>query len=104
LGRDIRLAWLRPRELVLLEFLAMHPGGPFRARSSSGHVWHGVGANERVVDVYVYWLRAKIEIDPANATYLVTVRGPSYLFDPPQNGSSSPAATPSNVNEPPTAR
>jgi Transcriptional regulatory protein, C terminal len=57
-----------------------------------------------MVDVYVYWLRAKIEIDPANPTHLVTVRGPSYLFDPPQNGSSSAAATPSNVNEPPTSR
>jgi two-component system phosphate regulon response regulator PhoB len=104
LGRDIRLASLRPRELVLLEFLAMHPRRPFSREELIRHVWHGVGANERVVDVYVYWLRAKIEIDPANPTHLVTVRGLNYLFDPPQNGSSSAAATPSNVNEPPTSR
>jgi two-component system phosphate regulon response regulator PhoB len=52
--------------LVLLEFLAMHPRRPFSREELIRHVWHGVGANERVVDVYVYWLRAKIEIDPAN--------------------------------------
>jgi DNA-binding response OmpR family regulator len=102
--RDGRLASLRPRELALLEFLAMHPGRAFSREELIKYVWHGVGANERVVDVYVYWLRAKIEIDPANPTHLVTVRGSGYLFDPPENASSSPAATPLNVNEPPTSR
>ncbi|HEX7613208.1 MAG TPA: response regulator transcription factor [Candidatus Limnocylindrales bacterium] len=102
--RDGRLAFLRPRELALLEFLAMHPGRAFSREELIRHVWHGVGANERVVDVYVYWLRAKIELDPANPTHLVTVRGSGYLFDPPEDASSSPGATPSNVNEPPTSR
>jgi DNA-binding response OmpR family regulator len=102
--RDGRLASLRPRELALLEFLAIHPGRAFSREELIRHVWHGVGANERVVDVYVYWLRAKIEMDPANPTHLVTVRGSGYLFDPPKNGSNSPVATPSNVNEPPTPR
>ena len=102
--RDGRLASLRPRELALLEFLAMHPGRAFSREELIKHVWHGVGANERVVDVYVYWLRAKIELDPANPLHLVTVRGSGYLFDPPANAYSSPAATPYNVNEPPTSR
>lgn len=102
--REGRLASLRPRELALLEFLAMHPGRAFSREELIRHVWHGVGANERVVDVYVYWLRAKIEMDPANPTHLVTVRGSGYLFDPPKNGFNSPVATPSNVNEPPTPR
>lgn len=102
--RDGRLAFLRPRELALLEFLAMHPGRAFSREELIRHVWHGVGANERLVDVYVYWLRTKIELDPANPTHLVTVRGSGYLFDPPEDASSSPGATPSNVNEPPTPR
>jgi DNA-binding response OmpR family regulator len=102
--RDGRLASLRPRELALLEFLAMHPGRAFSREELIRHVWHGVGANERVVDVYVYWLRAKIEVDPANPTHLVTVRGSGYLFDPPENASSSAPATASNVNELPTPR
>jgi len=102
--RDGRLASLRPRELALLEFLAMHPGRAFSREELIKYVWHGVGANERVVDVYVYWLRAKIELDPASPTHLLTVRGGGYLFDPPDSASHSPATTPSNVNEPPTSR
>jgi DNA-binding response OmpR family regulator len=102
--RDGRLASLRPRELALLEFLAMHPGRAFSREELIKYVWHGVGANERVVDVYVYWLRAKIELDPASPTHLVTVRGSGYLFDPPENTSGLPTATRSNVNEPPTSR
>jgi DNA-binding response OmpR family regulator len=82
----------------------MHPGRAFSREELIRHVWHGVGANERLVDVYVYWLRAKIELDPANPAHLVTVRGSGYLFDPPEHASSSPGATPSNVNEPPTPR
>jgi DNA-binding response OmpR family regulator len=102
--RDGRLASLRPRELALLEFLAMNPGRAFSREELLRHVWHGVGANERVVDVHVYWLRSKIELDPANPTHLVTVRGSGYLFDPPASASRSPAETPSNVNEPPISR
>jgi DNA-binding response OmpR family regulator len=102
--RDGRLASLSPRELALLEFLAMHPGRAFSREELIRHVRHGVGANERVVDVYVYWLRTKIEHDPANPIHLVTVRGSGYLFDPPKNATTSPAATQSNVNEPPIPR
>lgn len=102
--RDGRLASLRPRELALLEFLAMHPGRAFSREELIRHVWHGVGANERVVDVYVYWLRAKIEQDPANPTRLVTVRGSGYLFDPPKSGTDSTSWSASNVNKSPTVR
>ena len=104
--RDGRLASLRPRELALLEFLAMHPGRAFSREELLKHVWHDVSANERVVDVYVYWLRAKIELDPANPSHLVTVRGSGYLFDPPKAFAAygAPAFSPANVNEPPTPR
>jgi two-component system OmpR family response regulator len=112
--RDGRLLSLRPKELALLEFLAMHPGRAFTREELLRHVWHDAVGNERMVDVYVFWLRSKIERDHANPIHLVTVRGSGYLFDPPKTQPSEPAgrdatfdgrlAGLSNVNEPPTQR
>jgi DNA-binding response OmpR family regulator len=82
--RDGRLMSLRPKELALLEYLAMHPGRAFTREELLRHVWHDVIGNERMVDVYVFWLRAKIERDAANPVHLLTVRGSGYLFDPPR--------------------
>ena len=71
--------------------------GPRASREELLHnVWRGVTGNERMVDVYVFWLRTKIERDPANPVHLITVRGSGYLFDPPSADQS--------VNEPPTRR
>jgi two-component system, OmpR family, response regulator MtrA len=81
--RDGRLLSLRPKELSLLEFLAAHPGRAFSRAELLKHVWLGATGNGRMVDVYVFWLRSKIERDPANPIRLVTVRGSGYLFDPP---------------------
>jgi DNA-binding response OmpR family regulator len=92
--RDGRLMSLRPKELALLEFLAMHPGRAFNREELLRHVWGDALANERTVDVYVFWLRAKIERDAANPIHLVTVRGSGYLFDPPPPPSTSGAASP----------
>jgi DNA-binding response OmpR family regulator len=94
--RDGHLMSLRPKELALLEFLALHPGRAFSREELLHNVWRGVTGNERMVDVYVFWLRTKIERDPANPVHLVTVRGSGYLFDPPSADES--------VNEPPTRR
>ncbi len=105
--RDGRLASLRPKEMDLLEFLAMHPGRAYTREELLQAVWHDATANERTVDVYVFWLRSKIERDPANPRHLVTVRGSGYLFDPPKSGTGgvdSPAQRQANVNEPPTQR
>jgi DNA-binding response OmpR family regulator len=108
--RNGQLTSLRPKELALLEFLAMHPGRAFTREELLKSVWHDGAANERMVDVYVFWLRAKIERDAANPVYLVTVRGSGYLFDPPrvespgEHQAKSAALHVQNVNEPPTAR
>jgi DNA-binding response OmpR family regulator len=32
------------------------------------------------VDVYVRWLREKLEVDPANPQLILTVRGVGYRF------------------------
>ena len=81
--REGRLLTLRPKELALLEFLAGHPGRAFSRDELLRHVWRGAAGYERMVDVYVFWLRAKIETDPANPAHLLTVRGSGYLFEPP---------------------
>jgi DNA-binding response OmpR family regulator len=95
--RDGQLMSLRPKELALLEYLAMHPGRAFSRDELLRHVWHESAGNERMVDVYVFWLRSKIEKDAANPVHLVTVRGSGYLFDPPRPTAAS-------VNKPPTPR
>jgi DNA-binding response OmpR family regulator len=112
--RDGRLISLRPKELALLEFFAMHPGRAFSREELLRHVWHDAAGNERMVDVYVFWLRARIEQDAANPTRLVTVRGSGYLFDPPVTPAVSVVAAaagtapdrdaPANVNDQPTSR
>jgi DNA-binding response OmpR family regulator len=89
--RDGRLMSLRPKELALLEFLAMHPGRAFNREELLRHVWGDTLGNERTVDVYVFWLRAKIERDAANPIHLVTVRGSGYLFDPPRPATATTA-------------
>jgi two-component system OmpR family response regulator len=88
---------LRPKELALLEYLAMHPGRAFSRDELLRHVWHESAGNERMVDVYVFWLRSKIEKDASNPVHLVTVRGSGYLFDPPRPAAAS-------VNKSPTPR
>ena len=87
--RGGRLTPLRPKELALLEFLAMHPGRAFTREELLRHVWHDAAGNERMVDVYVFWLRSKIERDAANPIHLLTVRGSGYLFDPPRPTTAS---------------
>jgi DNA-binding response OmpR family regulator len=112
--RDGHLISLRPKELALLEFLAVHPGRAFTRGELLKHVWHDEVSHGRMVDVYVFWLRSKIERDPAGPVHLVTVRGSGYLFDPPRTPAvdlagydatpgGRPPGTP-NVNEPPTQR
>jgi DNA-binding response OmpR family regulator len=39
--------------------------------------------DSRTVDVHIRWLREKIEADPARPTYIQTVRGVGYRFEPP---------------------
>jgi DNA-binding response OmpR family regulator len=98
--RDGHLLSLRPKELALLEFLALHPGRAYSREELLENVWRDAPGHERMVDVYVFWLRAKIERDPSNPAHLLTVRGSGYLFDAPV----SPDADVPNVNEPPTRR
>ncbi|MEO0487688.1 MAG: response regulator transcription factor [Pseudomonadota bacterium] len=71
-------------EMEVLRFLIASPGTIF-SRSDilaiSRTRQHG-GADDRSVDNLVKRLRRKIETDPANARYIVTVWGKGYRIDP----------------------
>ncbi len=67
-------------EAGLMRVLAAEPGLPISrevlAERSSGAV------NDRTIDVQVTRLRRKIEEDPRNPRYLLTVRGEGYMLMP----------------------
>ena len=66
---------LTDREREMLQMLAAAAGATISRDALGGS---GGAANERTVDVQVNRLRRKIELDPANPTYLQTVRGLGY--------------------------
>ncbi|MCE5321799.1 response regulator transcription factor [bacterium] len=72
---------LRPKEFALLEILLAGKGRVFDRDSLLEKVW---GEDEYIdhgtIDVHVRRLREKIETDPANPRYVVTVRGVGYKF------------------------
>ncbi len=71
------------REFELLVFLASNQGRVFTREQLLHSVW-GIeyAGNTRTVDVHIRWLRKKIELDPSNPDYLITMRGVGYRMDP----------------------
>jgi DNA-binding response OmpR family regulator len=66
-----------------LHCLVSHPNRPFSRDALIEMVWgydSDVG-NDRTIDVHIRHLREKLEDDPANPTWLVTVRGIGYKFE-----------------------
>ena len=73
---------LSPKEFELLSFLATNRGQVFSRDILLDRVWgYEYVGDTRTVDVHVRWLRQKIETDPSNPTYLLTVRGVGYKFE-----------------------
>jgi two-component system alkaline phosphatase synthesis response regulator PhoP len=80
-GRPVDLT---PTEFRLLRYLLSHPDRPFSRGALIEAVWgydSEIG-NERTVDVHVRHLRKKLEDDPADPRWFVTVRGVGYKFQP----------------------
>jgi DNA-binding response OmpR family regulator len=74
---------LTPTEFRLLRYLVAHPGRPLSRAMLIEAVWgyaSDVGS-DRTVDVHIRHLREKLEQDPANPRWLVTVRGVGYMFE-----------------------
>ncbi|HEU5044698.1 MAG TPA: response regulator transcription factor [Nocardioidaceae bacterium] len=79
-GEDVRLPL---KEFELLEMFLRNPGRVLTRGQLIDRVWGSdyVG-DTKTLDVHVKRLRAKIEPDPSTPSYLVTVRGLGYRFDP----------------------
>jgi two-component system response regulator RegX3 len=78
-GRGVSLPL---KEFDLLELLLRNAGRVLTRGQLIDRVWGAdyVG-DTKTLDVHVKRLRGKIEPDPANPKYLVTVRGLGYKFD-----------------------
>jgi len=79
LGKTLEV---RPKEFELFLYMAQNRGKALSRDRILQEVWgwNYIGES-RTVDVHIRWLRQKIEVDPANPTRLVTVRGSGYMFE-----------------------
>lgn len=70
---------LTSSEYGILTFLAHHPGKAFSRQAILAALWdESPVGDERAIDVHVHNIREKIEPDPKEPTYLLTVRGFGY--------------------------
>jgi DNA-binding response OmpR family regulator len=70
---------LTAREFDLLEFFARHPGRVFTRSQLLDHVWgYAHDGYEHTVNTHINRLRGKIEVDPANPRFILTVWGVGY--------------------------
>ena len=78
-GARVKLAL---KEFELLEMLLRNAGRVMTRGQLIDRIWGAdyVG-DTKTLDVHVKRLRTKIEPDPANPRYLVTVRGLGYKFE-----------------------
>jgi len=68
-------------EFELLRTLAAHPGRVYNRRMLLEALWGGADYREpRTIDVHVRHLREKLERDPREPEYILTVRGVGYRF------------------------
>jgi two-component system, OmpR family, alkaline phosphatase synthesis response regulator PhoP len=78
-GRAVRLS---AQEFKLLVHLVRHPGVVLSRDELLDAVWGYQATPEtRTVDVHVSWLRQKLEPDPHNPRFIVTVYGLGYRFE-----------------------
>jgi DNA-binding response OmpR family regulator len=77
-----QLLSLTPIEFRLLRHLASHANRPFERGALIEAIWGYEDDinNDRTVDVHIRHLREKLEDDPANPRWVVTVRGLGYKF------------------------
>jgi two-component system, OmpR family, phosphate regulon response regulator PhoB len=70
---------LSPKEFRLLELFMSHPRRVWSREQLLEKIWGTdfVG-DSKTVDVHMRWLREKLETDPSDPKYLVTVRGFGY--------------------------
>jgi DNA-binding response OmpR family regulator len=89
-GRRIDLT---SREFDLLYFFAKHPDKVFSRIDLLNQVWgYQRDGYEHTVNTHINRLRTKIEADPAQPRWILTVWGHGYKFSP-QRGTSDESAS-----------
>jgi DNA-binding response OmpR family regulator len=88
LSRQVKLLGqplhLTTSEYGILLLLAKHPGKAYSRQAILSALWdESPVGDERAVDVHIHNIREKIEEDPKNPTYLLTVRGFGYRLREP---------------------
>jgi two-component system, OmpR family, alkaline phosphatase synthesis response regulator PhoP len=72
---------LTAAEFEVLRSLAAHPGWVYSRQQIMEQLWDGEFYGEvRTADVHIRNIRRKIETDPQNPRYILTVRGMGYKF------------------------
>jgi two-component system, OmpR family, response regulator len=78
LGRPVQLTYV---EFELLRTLVSHPGRVYSRRMLLESLWGAADFREpRTIDVHIRHLREKLEEDPGEPEYILTVRGVGYRF------------------------
>ncbi len=72
---------LTPKQFDLLSFLARSPGRPYGRLELLSYVWgYDTSGYEHTVDTHINRLRSRIESDPSNPRFILTVWGIGYRF------------------------
>jgi two-component system phosphate regulon response regulator PhoB len=72
---------LSPKEYRLLDLFMGYPRRVWSREQLIDQVWGGdFMGDTKTVDVHIRWLREKLEVDPSQPEYLITVRGFGYRF------------------------
>ena len=72
---------LKPKEFDLLVYFMRHPGVAMTREALLREVWgYEYRVDTRTVDVHIRWLRKKLEEDPSDPDWILTVRGHGYRF------------------------
>ena len=72
---------LTTREVELIRYLVMHANDPVSRDALLENVWrYEYSTNTRTVDVHISKLRGKIELQPEDPRYLVTLHGVGYML------------------------
>ena len=91
-GRSVQLT---PKEFSLLKYLVQNRGKVLSADEILTNVWGLEYQGERdLVKQFIYRLRNKLEPDPSNPEYIVTVRGSGYALEEDTHPRMRPADMP----------
>ena len=70
------------KEFELLEFLVRNSGRVLTRTQLIDRIWGSdYFGDTKTLDVHIKRLRAKIEKDPANPVFILTIRGLGYKFE-----------------------